>query len=65
MIPVQQAIEAAGAAIIKFTRELRALGSDIVVEEDLANIFGQGRISGSLNLNLKKASLRVVESLHT
>jgi hypothetical protein len=41
--------------MVKFARDLRKSGSDIVVEEDLANIFGRGDISQRLMDDFKSA----------
>lgn len=46
--PIQWALTKTGNAIMDHARELRQSGSDIVVEEDLANIFGRCRISPRL-----------------
>ena len=47
----------AGKALIDFARDLRKSGSDIVVEEDLADIFGRGRIEHNLEAEFKKQIL--------
>ena len=39
--------------LLDFARDLRKSGSNIVVEEDLAEIFGRGRISGDLETKFK------------
>src|SRR5271155_3097371 len=39
--------------LVNFARELRRSGSDIVVEEDLAEIFGRGRVSANLEKQFK------------
>jgi hypothetical protein len=39
--------------LVNFARELRRSGSDIVVEEDLAEIFGRGRVSVNLEKQFK------------
>ncbi|KAL8704852.1 MAG: hypothetical protein Q9201_002011 [Fulgogasparrea decipioides] len=42
-----------GKAIMDYARDLRNSGSDIVVEEDLVNIFGRCRISDALASSFK------------
>lgn len=44
----------AATQLVSFARELRTSGSDIVVEEDLAAIFGRGRISPAIESGFKK-----------
>jgi hypothetical protein len=44
LLPLGQTINALGSAVSKVARELTASGSDIVIEEDLAAIFGRLRI---------------------
>ncbi|KAK3721567.1 hypothetical protein LTR37_003123 [Vermiconidia calcicola] len=44
LLPLGSVATAGGRALIQLTRELRKSGSDIVVEEDLADIFGRNRI---------------------
>jgi hypothetical protein len=40
--------------LVNFARELRTSGSDIVIEEDLATIFGRGRISPEIERTFKE-----------
>ena len=40
-------------ALVNFARDLQKSGSDIVVEEDLADIFGRGRIESALEAQFK------------
>ncbi|KAL4903580.1 hypothetical protein BDW74DRAFT_179577 [Aspergillus multicolor] len=47
-------VSASVTQIVNFARQLRSSGSDIVVEEDLAAIFGRGRISPELESKFKK-----------
>ena len=51
--PIRWAASKAGNAIMSRARELRHSGSDIVVEEDLANVFGRCIISTSLISSFK------------
>ena len=43
--------------LISFSRELKKSGSDIVVEEDLADIFGRGRVVPNLKAKFKEVIL--------
>ncbi|KAL9037821.1 MAG: hypothetical protein Q9214_005533 [Letrouitia sp. 1 TL-2023] len=47
-------VKSGATAFIEFARELRKTGSDIVVEEDLADIFGRGRIVPQLEESFRK-----------
>jgi hypothetical protein len=53
------ALAAASVAkgLINFSRELRKSGSDIVVEEDLADIFGRGKVVSDLEVQFKRVIL--------
>ncbi|KAI4149226.1 MAG: hypothetical protein L6R39_002559 [Caloplaca ligustica] len=51
--PIRWATSKAGSAIISRARDLRQSGSDIVVEEDLASVFGRCRISPTLASSFK------------
>ena len=42
--PIRAVIESAGSTLLKYARDLRKSGSDIVVEADLAEVFGRGKI---------------------
>ncbi|KAF8243671.1 hypothetical protein K440DRAFT_468972, partial [Wilcoxina mikolae CBS 423.85] len=57
VFPIRTAVEAAGAQIIQLARDLRKSGSDLVVEEDLAQIFGRGRIGQHLEVAFKDAGI--------
>lgn len=48
IFPIRTVVESAAAQLLTFARELRKSGSDIVVEEDLAAVFGRGRIRPEL-----------------
>lgn len=50
---VGRATNQAADAIMRRARDLRHSGSDIVVEEDLANVFGRCRISLALTSSFK------------
>ena len=47
-------VQSTGTALLDFARDLRKTGSDIVVEEDLANIFGRCRVEKNLNDEFRK-----------
>ena len=47
ILPVRKALSSGGESIISFARALRRSGSDFLVE-DLAAIFGRGRIEPAL-----------------
>lgn len=53
LLPIGWATNKAADAIISCARDLRHSGSDIVVERDLANIFGRCRISSRLTSSFK------------
>ncbi|KAL8751805.1 MAG: hypothetical protein Q9199_006175 [Rusavskia elegans] len=42
--PIRFMTESAGSKLLKYARDLRISGSDIVVEADLAEVFGRGKI---------------------
>jgi hypothetical protein len=51
--PVDRSVNTGVTQLVNFARELRQSGSDIVVEEDLATIFGRGRICTALEQKFK------------
>lgn len=44
LLPFQPVADAVGASVLNLARDLQRSGSDVVVEEDLALIFGRARI---------------------
>ena len=48
ILPIRSAITYSAESIVKLVRALRRSGSDFLVEEDLAAIFGRGKIEPSL-----------------
>ena len=65
VLPVRQIVNAAAEQIIGLVRELKRDGSDFLVEEDLANIFGRGRIEPSLEEDFRKAvRIGSIQPLH-
>ncbi|KAL8902631.1 MAG: hypothetical protein Q9207_004513 [Kuettlingeria erythrocarpa] len=55
VFPLGQVVQAGTEQIVGLVRALRKDGSDFLVEEDLANIFGRGRIEPSLEADFRKA----------
>ena len=53
VFPIRGAIDSAASQLLKFARDLQRSSSDIVVEEDLAAIFGRGRINVELEDKFK------------
>jgi hypothetical protein len=51
--PVREAISTAALLVYRTARELRKSGSDFLVEEDLASIFGRGKIESKLQIHFK------------
>lgn len=60
IFPIKQLVYATGEMILQYARELRRSGSDIVVEEDLADIFGRGLIVPVLEDEFRRAVLKNV-----
>ncbi|KAL8832356.1 MAG: hypothetical protein Q9191_000312 [Dirinaria sp. TL-2023a] len=61
--PVKWAADKAGDVIMNTARHLSHSGSDIVVEEDLANIFGRCRISDALTSSFKTIIMKSSSSV--
>lgn len=55
ILPVREVVQSSAAQVINFARLLRKSGSDVVVEEDLAEVFGRGRISPKLESDFTNA----------
>ena len=53
LVPLGLAVNKAAEAVMSCARDLRHSGSDIVTEEDLANVFGRSRIDASLASSFK------------
>ena len=51
--PVTQTLSAAARSVYETARALRKSGSDLLVEEDLAAIFGRGKIESNLHKHFK------------
>ena len=54
VFPVREVITEATRSAISFARSLKATGSDLIVEQDLADIFGRGRIEDEVQKVFKK-----------
>ena len=48
VFPIRSAVDSEINWLIQFARDLRKSGSDIVVEEDLAAVFGRGIINSEV-----------------
>ena len=57
-------INKAADAIMNRARELRHSGSDIVVEEDLANVFGRCQISNALSSSFRTVVSKSTSNIH-
>ena len=53
ILPIRSVVDTVGSQILKLARDLRLSGSDIVVEEDLAEVFGRGQINPELEAKFK------------
>lgn len=52
--PISSVSENLGSKVLKYARDLRVSGSDIVVEADLAEVFGRGKIVPELEQNFRE-----------
>lgn len=52
--PISSVTESVPSKVLKYARDLRVSGSDIVVEADLAEVFGRGKIVHELEQNFRK-----------
>ena len=52
--PIRSVTETIGSKVLKYARDLRVSGSDIVVEADLAEVFGRGKIVDELEQKFRK-----------
>lgn len=53
LLPLASVADSATQTLIRFARDLRNSGSDVVVEEDLVEIFGRCRISSELGSSFR------------
>lgn len=56
VFPISDVVQAAGHHILRLARDLRKSGSDLVVEADLAEVFGRGKIVSELEIKFKAAT---------
>ena len=52
--PISSVTESIGSKVLKYARDLRVSGSDIVVEADLAEVFGRGKVVHELEQKFRK-----------
>ena len=65
VFPIGKGVETLATQVLNYARNLRKSGSDVVVEEDLADIFGRGKISPDIEDKFKVAvKLPKVNELH-
>ena len=65
IFPVHRIADLAYNKIVSLARDLRRSGSDFLVEEELADIFGRGRISSEVERQFKDIVLKDVDVLKT
>lgn len=56
VFPVREGLRALGEIVLKLARDLRKSGSDLVVEADLAQVFGRGKITQQLETTFKETT---------
>lgn len=65
VFPVRQLVQAGAEELVSLVRALRKDGSDFLVKEDLANVFGRGRIEPALEPDFRKAvRVGTIKPLH-
>ncbi|MCJ1235159.1 hypothetical protein MMC14_003125 [Varicellaria rhodocarpa] len=65
LLPLQTAVNSAAASVLKLARELKRSGSDILIEADLASIFGRARLESNFEQLFKeRISKSSIASLH-
>jgi hypothetical protein len=55
IFPLRDLARYTATQVLDFARKLRLSGSELVVEEDLAAVFGRGRISPHIEQKFKEA----------
>ena len=58
VLPIRETIQTAGSKLLSLARDLRKSGSDLVVEEDLAELLGQANIDRELEADFRKKVLK-------
>ena len=65
ILPVREVVNAGAEKIISLVRALKREGSDFLIEEDLANIFGRGKIEPSLEDDFRRVvKIGSIQLLH-
>ena len=65
LLPLQPVVNSAATSVLKLPRELKRSGSDILIEADLALIFGRARLESSFKQLFKeRISKSSIASLH-
>ncbi|KAN0120180.1 hypothetical protein V8E51_002388 [Hyaloscypha variabilis] len=65
ILPIKSALSYTASTVVSLARELKRSGSDLLVEEDLAAIFGRGKIVPSVENHFKDVvKIASIESLH-
>lgn len=54
IFPLKELVTSTGPQLLRLARNLRKSGSDLLVEQDLAAVFGRGRIEPQLEQDFKK-----------
>ena len=62
VLPIREILKATPAYIMSLARNLRKSGSDLIVEMDLAEVFGRVNISSELETKFKE-TIRIQRSL--
>ncbi|KAL9114815.1 MAG: hypothetical protein Q9187_007400, partial [Circinaria calcarea] len=58
VFPVREMVKSTFDHVVSFARELQKSGSDLIVEEDLAALFGRGRIMPDFIEQFKRVTLK-------
>lgn len=58
VFPIREVFNSSFNAVVQFARDLQRSGSDIIVEEDLAAIFGRARVNSKIVEQFKKNILQ-------
>ncbi|KAL9121869.1 MAG: hypothetical protein Q9187_001575 [Circinaria calcarea] len=65
VFPVRKGVESVATQILNYVRNSRKSGSDVMVEEDLADNFGRGKITPDIEDKFKAAvKISKVNELH-
>lgn len=58
ILPIREYAQSAGSRLFALARDLRKSGSDLLVEEDLAELVGRTKIRQDLETNFRKAVMK-------